>query len=215
MANRQRVVLGGVNNPTPPIANANNGANTSKVQKFLAGNIGVFVALVLSLVSYYGVHYFLPPTLDWWLIEIACMLLTFLILGGLSAAMETKVDVGASVALFVFVIFSFQMLYGYVNHSQNNKYEDTCVSKVSVVTLEMGTNVFQLKHAGDRTPWLQFPLGKKIHYKMSSDHMNFEMVMRDGTVYGVYDKPPMLENPTFYIRSVTEAELIRIDINER
>ncbi len=95
--------------------------------------------------------------------------------------------------------------------------EDTTPSsgRMSVSSLTLGSNVFHLPNIGDETPFLSFPDGIKVSYKISSSDYGHKIIYSDGREYdgGPNGDLPSTRHALIKIRATKPNQFVTITLN--
>jgi len=189
-----RIIVGGVNtnntapgpqspNPTAPTAQPGDSAG-KKLGKFLSDYYKIPIAMVIALVFYLVTRAIIPSEkITWWSVEIWTLVISLLVLWGVSEATKTKPEIGNSVFLFVLAMFIFFIVRGYNEHHVEDVPDQSILNEISIPVLGVGTHTFLLKNIGDDTGFFQYPDGDNYSGRISSQDYGYDIQYSDNTLY--------------------------------
>ena len=195
-----------------------------KIQNILAGYYLVPIAIIVAAGAYLITRIIVPAGVAWWAREIWALILSFLVLGGFSAANKTKSEIAWSVCLLIIALFVYFLVKGYTDNNQpvsdfgqnQGQVSDAPSKEVSIPILGVGTHTFRLEKIGDETGLFQLPEGSRFHYQISSGDYGYKIVFADGTSYlgSQNEKIPEKEHPVFNIIATVPGQFVRVTITE-
>jgi hypothetical protein len=171
--------------PTPtvnPDAPVNNKSWKAKSLGFVGEYLPVIIAICVSFAAYFIARFLMPDNLSWWAKEVWAMIIAFIALAGVSAAMTKKMQIDSAVAWLIIMIFLFRIISGYSNHYQaNDELQEAQMTKVvEVPVLKLGTTTFHLDSVGETTSWFRFPENIKVNYSIASADFGYSIIFADG-----------------------------------
>jgi len=101
------------------------GEKKVKVVNFLSAYAKVPIAILISFGTYLLVRKVLPVEIVWWLTEVLSFVLALIVIVAVDTATSKKNTIGLSVFLFTFLLFTFFIIKGYVEHEGVNTKTET------------------------------------------------------------------------------------------
>lgn len=94
--------------------------------------------------------------------------------------------------------------------------EGNSLGKISVTKLNLGTNVFHLPNVGDETPFMSFPDGIKVSYKISSSDYGHKIIYSDGREFegSPNGALPETRHALIKIRATKPNQFITVTLNQ-
>lgn len=178
------------------------------------------LALIIAVAVYFFTKIMLVPDIAIWAREILSLIISLLALAGFSAASKEKSTIGGSIAIFLFVIFIWQLVSGYSDHDfSKDETVRSYSSEESVRTLYPREEpyVFHLTEVGDETELFKAPIGGKFTFFYSSHNFGYEIIFNDGTVYkgDPNFRIPEKTHSVIKVRAIKPNQFVNVRLVER
>lgn len=220
-----KIIVGGgvnANNATPGMQNPNQitqpgGSAGKKLGKFLSDYYKIPISIAIALGFYLLIRSIIPSEhIVWWGIEGFALILSLLVLAGVSTATKTKLNIGTSVFLFLISMFLFFIIRGYNNHPEEDGSAMASKTEILIPVLGPGTHTFFLKEVGDETGAFQFPEGGIYDYQISSGDYGYEIIFMDDPTNSFSGDPslvlPKKEHAVINIIATKANQYVRVSV---
>jgi len=191
---------------------------TGKIMK-VGDLILVILAAAVAVTAYSIAISILPEEMKYWVRHLVGLILGLAVLIGVKSVQKTPSVIGTSVAIFMFVLFSYNIAIHYFvpktgdyvsgqdipsnEFAVNPRDSISGLSPDSVSILSFGAHQFVLKDSAS-TKWLATPKNSYCHYTISSPTYNYKIIFSDGAEYKGNAKTEILwrEKPVFKIQAL-------------
>lgn len=189
----------------------------------VAGGVSrVFLSIILAVGAYFTARHYLPKELPVFLLELASLIISLLVLRGISIAYGGKDNkIGGAVTVIMIAIFIWQLFQAYADYSPPPVRQDQgqvgAITEVRTLYPQAEPYVFHLKEKGDETPYFKPPTGGLYMFNYSSHDYGYEIIFNDGTIYqGNPNRPiPEKTHPVIKIRATSPNQFVNVRISNR
>ncbi len=178
------------------------------------------LSLAIAIAVYFFTKKVLVPDIAIWARELISLILSLLVLAGFSAVSKGESKISASVIIFLFAIFIWQIVNGYSDHNFSRDEPKTYGNQLEVLSLTPREEpyIFHLAEIGDETRPFRANHDGKFNFNIKSHDYGFEIInINELKTYQAYHGKtlPETRHPILVVKATKPNQNIIVTLSTR